>query len=357
MIFPAGFQPGDKLVKKVEQNGDVTSWTWERGSSPTPTPEAPTDVPELRLVSLGYQSQMPARPMFPPAVPDWNLVKGQALWRRPVTSLSVHQKSGVWLNTIGSSSRVHPDFSSSSYGAGIPINLHRGAERLYHVEVLYKDESDLSPGGYPIPQGAYVENGEDKHLIVVDPDLWAAWEFYGFNRQIDPATGKYAYTAEQATFWDLGKDAARTRGWTSADASGCSILAGLVRYEEVFAGAIYHALRFTAQPTDHAFVPPASHFAAPANANAPPMGARLRLKQTIPLTQLPSGKAISLRVAVILQAMRTYGLILADNGTTGYVTGCPDDRWNDDELAQLGEYIIGRDFEFVDTGATPIAQV
>jgi hypothetical protein len=264
-----------------------------------------------------------------------------------VDTLPVHPKSLTWLSTIGSSAVLHPDFSNSSYGAGVPINVVSGTQPLRLVSpITFSDESDISNAGYPVPDEAFVEGGSDGHLIVVDQDALIAWEFYAFRL----ANG--VYSADQVSRWDLKTDAQRPAGWASADASGCSILVGLVRYDEVTSGAITHALRFTASRTDHAYVAPASHFAATTNPNAPPMGARLRLKASVSVDSTAPTV-----VQVILMALKKYGLILADNGTTGFMTGCPDDRWNDNDLSLLKNYVLGRDFEFVDTGAVVVTSV
>src|SRR5262249_14595544 len=139
-------------------------------------------------------------------------------------------------------------------------------------------------------------------------------------------------------------NATRPRGWTSADAAGLPILPGLVRFDEASAGFIGHALRFTGKPTQNMFIPPANHQSGQANTSLPPMGLRIRLKAAVDLSRVASPK-----VRAILQAAKTYGLILADNGTSGYVTGTPDIRWNDDELAELKHFTLAQ-FEAVNTG-------
>lgn len=332
--FPEGFAPGDRLVM-----------TWEKGSpapAPAPTPLPPGPIPPLRVMPVADYQTPALPPLFP--LPAGATPKGQSWWNVPVDALPVHAKSSTWLSTINSAARLHPDFSNASYGAGVPVNVVPGTQALRPVSpITYSGESDLSAAGYPVPDGAVVEGGDDAHLIVVDKDNRIAWEFYAFR------LWGSTYWADQVSRWDLKADATRPAGWTSADAAGCCVLAGLVRYDEAAAGAINHAFRFTAAPTDHAYVAPASHFAAVPNANAPPMGARLRMKATVPVDPtLPAA------VRTILAAMKKYGLILADNGTTGYVTGCPDARWNDDDLGLLKNFILGRDFEFVDTGAVPV---
>ena len=190
------------------------------------------------------------------------------------------------------------------------------------------EESD--PGPYPVPPDAPIEGGPkgkgDRHVIVLDRDGWTLFEL--FNAHPD---GKGGWKAESGAVWDLKENQVRAAGWTSADAAGLPILPGLVRYDEVVEnGAVEHAVRFTLAKTRRAYVPPASHWASEKNDDdLPPMGMRVRLKADYDLSGFaPEAQAI-------LQGLKTYGMILADNGSDNFISGAPDPRWNMDALRQL----------------------
>jgi len=203
----------------------------------------------------------------------------------------------------------------------------------------YGDESD--PGPYPIPPGAPIERGGDRHVLVIDRDNNRLYELFGAIAQSDGS-----WDAACGAVFDLDSDDVRPGaqpGWTSADAAGLPIFPGLVRYEEASAGLIPHALRFTIQSSRRAYVPPANHWASSStSANLPPMGMRVRLKAgfVIPATFSTESKAI-------LQALKTYGMIVADNGSNWYITGAPDPRWDNSKLnSELGS-VKGLDFEVI----------
>jgi hypothetical protein len=201
--------------------------------------------------------------------------------------------------------------------------------------------SESDPGPYPIPANAPIEGGPDatgdRHVLVVDRDHCVLYELY----HAFPQTGG-AWQAGSGAIFNLGSNALRPAGWTSADAAGLPILPGLVRYDEVAAGEIRHALRFTAPDTRHAYVWPARHYASDlTGAQYPPMGQRFRLRAGFDLAPYPPA------AQVILRALQTYGLILADNGSPWYISGVPDERWDNDLLHTL-DAVIGLDFEAVD---------
>ena len=204
-----------------------------------------------------------------------------------------------------------------------------------HVKFLYGDESDKGP--YPIPAHPKIERGSDHHLLIVDSANCRLYELYDAHR-----TNK-GWKAGSGAIWNLESNKLRPAGWTSADAAGLPILPGLVRYDEVQAGAIDHALRFTVPDTRRSYVYPARHEAGDTNkSNFPPMGLRLRLKASVSLS------GFSKEDQTLLQALKTYGMIVADNGSPWYITGAPDPRWNDDDLHVI-DRIPGSDFEVVDT--------
>ena len=204
------------------------------------------------------------------------------------------------------------------------------------------DESD--PGPYPFPPDAPVESGSDAHVLVVDRDACVLYETGASS--YDAASN--SWSAFSGAVFDLNAAGPlRPDGFTSADAAGLPIFPGLVRFEEVAAGHIDHAVRFTANVTQHAYVHPATHFAsADTDASAPPMGLRLRMNAAACTTNLAGAPPMS---AVIIQALCTYGMILADNGSDWFISGATDPRWDDGDLNYL-KGIPGSDFEAVETG-------
>jgi len=217
------------------------------------------------------------------------------------------------------------------------------------VAITFTDAGEESdPGPYPIPLDAPIEGGScgtgDRHVIVVQAETCTLYELYDASPQPDGS-----WQAASGARFDLTTDALRPEGWTSADAAGLPILPGLVRYEEIESGVIPHALRFTAERTQQAYVWPARHQAgATSDPNVPPMGQRFRLKPDVDITgHSPTNQ-------IILQALKTYGMLLADNGSSWFLSGAPDDRWDNDDLHELQEGIHGRDFEAVDCSSLVI---
>lgn len=264
------------------------------------------------------------------------------IWNQPVDTLPLDTSSDDYIQTIGSSNHLHPDFGSGLWEGspiGIPFVDVSGSQPLVDVSFLYADESD--PGPYPIPPDAPIEGGEDgtgdRHVLVLDRDDCVLYElFYAFLQ------GDGTWTAGSGAIFDLDSNTLRPRGWTSADAAGLPILPGLVRYDEVASGEIRHALRFTAPETRQDYVWPARHDASSlTGAQHPPMGQRFRLRSQFDISRF------SEPVQVILQALKTYGAILADNGSPWYFSGAPDERWDNDILAELRS-IDGSNFEAVD---------
>ena len=201
----------------------------------------------------------------------------------------------------------------------------------------YDDESDHVP--YPIPGSAKIEAGSDRHLLMWDTEDCRLYELFNARKT---ASG---WRAGSGATWDLTSNALRPNGWTSADAAGLPILPGLVRREEVVAGAILHAIRFTALRTRDSHIYPARHHAGAGSCGClPPMGLRVRLKKGFDIS------GFSPRMQVILRAMKRYGMILADNGSPWYFSGTSDVQWSDDELNEL-KGLHGRNFEVVDTSS------
>ena len=260
-------------------------------------------------------------------------------WNQRIDDAPVDRMSESILRAIGNGRGLHPDFASGEWdGAkiGIPYVVVSSLQPRVPVEfVAYGDESD--PGPYPVPPNPPIEGAPnieaDRHILVLDRDNWKLYELAHAFPTVD------GWRADCGAIWDLTSNAGRPVGWTSADAAGLPIFPGLVRYDEVEAGEIRHALRFTLAKTRRAYVPPASHWASSSSSPLlPPMGMRVRLKKDFDVTKFPR------EVQVILRCLQTYGMILADNGSDWFVTGAPDDRWDDDALHLLHQ-VKGSDFE------------
>ena len=259
------------------------------------------------------------------------------VWNRRVDTLPVRSDSATLINRMGLSRYLHPDFGSYA-GYGIPFNTITSTTPRSTVKFTWPDESDAGP--YPIPASPKIEgNGApgDRHLLMLDMSACKLWELYAASK------GASGWSAGSGAIFDLRSNALRPDGWTSADAAGLPIYPGLARYEEVAAGVIAHALRFTAPETRKAHIYPARHDAGSSTlASYPPMGLRLRLKASVNIGGFgPQAK-------VILTALKQYGMILADNGSAYYITGAPDPRWNDDDLHAL-QGITGSMLEVVNT--------
>lgn len=280
-----------------------------------------------------------------PSVGGCQVLPSDNPWNTRVDALAVHPKSAAWVATIGTSARVHPDFGTFWEDApiGIPFTTVAAGQARVPITFDYADESD--PGPYPIPPNAPIEGGAsadgDRHVLVVDTASCTLYELYAAY----PQGGGTSWTAGSGAVWDLSSNALRPDGWTSADAAGLPILPGLVRYDEVQAGRIEHAIRFTASQTQRGYIAPATHFASSStDVNRPPMGARLRLKASYDCTWM------SHDARVICVALKEYGMLLADNGSNWYISGAHDPRWDDDALGDLKQ-IPGSSFEAVQTGA------
>jgi hypothetical protein len=262
-------------------------------------------------------------------------------WNRDVSGLPVDPKSAAYLSGIaglGGNQKLHADFGGGG-AYGIPYITVPGTQAKVPVDFTdYGDESD--PGPYPIPLAAPIEDGSDAHVLAVDRDHCKLYELFGAR------AGSGRWSAASGAVFDLTSNALRPDGWTSADAAGLPIFPGLVRYDEVASGHIDHALRFTVSRTQRAYLHPATHWASSStDASLPPMGLRLRLKASFDVSSY-TGEA-----RVVLNALKRYGMIVADNGSNWYISGAVDTRWDDDDLNQL-KTVPGSAFEVVDTGET-----
>jgi len=285
-----------------------------------------------------------------PAAPDiagCPLFPTNNVWNARVDTLPVDPNSGLYIATIGSSTGVHPDFGAGDWppGSGAPIGIPYVdvAGSQPPVEIVFTEyggESD--PGPYPVPTDAPIEGGPnsdgDRHVLVVERDGCVLYEMYHAYPQADGS-----WEAGSGAVLNLHSNDLRPAGWTSADAAGLPILAGLVRYDEAAGGEIRHALRFTAPETRREYIWPARHYAsALIGPEYPPMGQRFRLRADFDIS------GYSPEVRVILQALKSYGMILADNGSAWYISGVPDERWDNDVLVGELAQVHGSDFEAVD---------
>jgi hypothetical protein len=256
-----------------------------------------------------------------------------------VNRLPVRKDSQAIVRSIGSGLNLHADFGSGLWDGGpigIPVTVVGSSQPKSWVDFHYDEESD--PGPYPIPPDVAIEGGPDadgdRHAVIVDRDSCTLYELFDLRPAWDAGSG---------AIWNLRSNALRPRGWTSADAAGLPILPGLARYDEVARGVIDHALRFTVRRSRRAYVYPARHFASSStNPSLPPMGLRLRLRANFPVAGFPP------QARVILRALKRYGMIVADNGSSWYISGAPDPRWSNDQLHTLHR-VRGSDFRVVNT--------
>jgi hypothetical protein len=265
-----------------------------------------------------------------------------SLWNTDISSAPVDPNSAAIINFIGGGIGLHPDFGSGEYNGssiGIPYLIVGAQQPPVTVNfTAYGDESD--PGPMPIPVTANIEGYPnpgtgDRHVLVLDNSNCFLYELY--SSYVNGNT----WNAGSAAVWDVLANEQRPYTWTSADAAGLPIFPGLARYDEVAAGNIPHALRFTLQDSQAAFIPPASHWAAnSSNANAAPMGMRMRLKASFDISGYSAANQ------VILNALKKYGMIMADNGSNMYISGAPDDSWDNDDLHNLGQ-VTASDFDVI----------
>ncbi|HWX10001.1 MAG TPA: hypothetical protein VNY33_08480 [Gaiellaceae bacterium] len=281
-----------------------------------------------------------------PGAPRCTILPATNAWNQHVDQLPVASNSAQLIASMGASTGLHPDFGSGLYGGqpiGIPFDVVSKQTPRSRVTFDYADESDKV--AYPIPKTVHIEGGRastgDRHALLVDKDACRLYELYALY-----PSGK-GWKAGSGATWSLRSNAVRPAGWTSADAAGLPIFPGLARYDEVARGTIDHALRFTVARTRRAYVYPARHYASSSDdPSLPPMGTRVRLKAGVDISGYPT------QARIVLQALKTYGMILADNGSNWYISGAPDPHWSNDALHALGA-IKGSDFEVVDTSSLP----
>ena len=295
-----------------------------------------------RLVLLTFLvafSGSPAQALRLPSAPRCAIFPKTNAWNKRVDTLPVAPDSDAIIRSIGADTGLHPDFGSGLYGGGrigIPFDVVTRATPRSRVNFEYADESDRGP--YPIPRKVHVERGSDRHALLLDRDACRLYELYALTRTRD------GWHAGSGAVWNMRSNRLRPAGWTSADAAGLPIFPGLARYDEVARGVIDHALRFTVERTRRAYISPARHYASSlTDPELPPMGLRVRLKAGFDVSGFPR------QARVVLTALKRYGMLVADNGSSWYISGAPDSRWNNDDLHTLGR-VKGSDFEVVQTG-------
>jgi hypothetical protein len=287
--------------------------------------------------------------VFPPSSAAPNAPSGDdaSAWNQQVAAAPVHPSSDAIIARIGEDGpdELHPDFGSNP-DYGIPYVVVPGGQPGAPVRIGpagYPDESDFGPA--PIPPRAPIEAGSDHHVLVVDRDECELFELYGGEYR---GGTKNRWQADSTARFDLTSTALRPDAYTSADAAGLPIFPGLVRYDEVAAGEIDHAIRVTFDETRQSFIHPATHYASSScDPHRPAMGMRLRLKAGYDISPL-DGQA-----RVIAVALKRYGMIVADNGSNWFITGATDSRWNNDDLNRLKD-IPSSAFEVVRSEAPEV---
>jgi hypothetical protein len=310
----------------------------KRKSTPQPSdePNAVSKLPQLQLTP---------KPHGDPTIAGCPLFPADNVWNTRIDKLPKDPRSDAYLDSIGVTQRLHADFGSNPI-SGIPVTMAPDGAPPAKIHFQYDNESDHV--GYPLTRTVGIEGGDqasgDRHAILIDDKACMLYELWHLAAQPDQT-----WTAGSGARFDLRSNALRKDGETSADAAGLPILPGLVRFDEVDSGEIRHALRFTLPQAQHAYVWPARHQAsADRNPNQPPFGLRLRLRADFDISRY------SAHNRVILKALQTYGMILADLGQSIYLSGSPDERWNDEDLNFL-ERVKGLDFEVVDELSLQIA--
>jgi hypothetical protein len=269
------------------------------------------------------------------------------VWNTPIAGLPVNGSSATWLASMaGATAFLHPDYGPSgkkNRPYGIPWQIVPASRPLVSVRFRYASESD--PGPYPLSASTPIERGSDRHAVMVNPSTCTLFELFDTHYH-----ARKQSRAGSGAVWNLQSDALRPAGWTSADAAGLPILPGLVNYDEVASGAMDHAIRFTAQCTQQAYIWPARHEAGQANSQCPPMGARFRLDANF---NLPAAECAAMCQSVIA-TMKTYGMILGDNGSNWYFQGTADTRWTLSDVDQLKQ-IPASAFAAVDESCLSVA--
>jgi hypothetical protein len=312
------------------------------GGGPLPVTITPTPAPIS--TPTGAPTSAPTAPPSgnAPTVAGCRVFPADNPWNADISAAPVDPSSAAYLASMNAATtNLHPDFGSNpTYG--IPYTSVGAGQPLVPMTFDYASESD--PGPYPIPPNAPIEGGPgatgDRHVLVVDSSACKLYELYAA-QYVGPG-----WHAGSGAVFDLSSNALRPDYWTSADAAGLPILAGLVRYDEAAqAGVINHALRFTVRRTQRAFIHPATHYASSSTDPAlPPMGLRVRLKASYDISRFTGSSR------AVLVALKRFGMLVADNGSDWYISGATDARWDDNDLNQL-KSVPASAFEVVQTGS------
>jgi hypothetical protein len=314
-------------------------------------PTANANVDPL-LVASGSPSLAGAKSVPPaasvaagPTLEGCPLFPANNIMNQPIDTAPVHANSAAFITSIGAAKGAKADFGSGTYlGGPIGINYNVVTGTQPKVPVVFEIAGESDAGPYPIAPDALVEGGDsstgDRHVIVLDKSNCKLYETFNSFKQPDNS-----WTAYSGAIFDLASNALRPDGWTSSDAAGYAILPALVRYDEVASGEINHALRFTVPRTSRRYVWPATHFASTStDPTLPDMGLRFRLKADVDISGFHP------QMQVILRALKKYGMVLADNGQSWFISGVPDDRWDNTMLRQMSR-ITGNMFEAVDVSS------
>ncbi len=289
------------------------------GATALPVAVAPAATDAASTASEGTTLPGTTCPAFP----------ADNVWNTPITSLPLNPDSTTWLASMDAGTTdLHPDYGPTNNGKeqyGMPWQIVSPSQPLISIKFRYASESD--PGPYPLSATTPIERGSDHHAIMVNPVTCTLYETWATHFNVKKGTAK----AGSGAIWNLDSDTLRPAGWTSADAAGLAILPGLVNYDEVASGSMDHAIRFTAACTQQSDVWPARHEAGQANPSCPPMGARFRLNSDFTLPASTCGSACQ----TVITTMKTYGLILADNGSNWFFQGTADSRWVSSDVNQL----------------------
>jgi hypothetical protein len=288
---------------------------------------------------------VPAAAIPPPGAPACSIFPSNNVWHADISRLPVNARNSAWLSSMSApTTNLHPDFGpSGGFPYGIPYGIVPSSHSKIYLSFDYAGESDKGP--YPFDGNTKIEGGPsaggDRHAIMIDSGTCTLYELYN---------ARYSSRhAGSGAIWKLSSNSLRPSGWTSADAAGLPIFAGLVRLDEVKAGRVDHAIRVTAQQTDRSFIWPARHQAGAANNhNLPPMGARFRLKASFDISHFRAD------TQTILRAMKKYGLIVADNGSNWFFQGTAENGWNTSMLDQL-KSVPARAFEAVDESSLMVS--
>lgn len=286
------------------------------------------------LILLAFLTAGSAAALRVPGATNCPIFPSSNPWNRPVDTLPVATNSRELIRSIGLGTGLHADFGSGTWNGGpigIPFNVVERKTPRLKLTFDYADQSDKGP--YPIPRNVRLEHGGDQHALMIDRSSCKLYEVYALRGR----------RAGSGAIWNLRSNKLRPPGWTSADAAGLPILPGLARWDEVDRGLIDHALRFTVENTRRAYLYPARHFASNSNdPSLPPMGLRVRLKAGYRIGSFPR------QARVVLQALKRYGMFVADNGSDWYISGAPSRHWDNEALHTL-ERVKGSAFEVVDT--------